>query len=241
MSQNEENNTNLQATKESALKRERKTGALSKLSVGRTSRAESEVPSHPSRASSSQTPIHGATTQSDAVSLVSEVLDAEVTALTNSSSPGSSIGSGKHPRTPLRYYQGQSKKSKSSIASSAKEQQMLEQSYSFDDNMLSSGVGAGVPTAEQSTTSGSSGIASKNTSASQNQSTASAGTSSAGEGSKSISENILSDIQNRKKQSIPKQNISPVSTKDPTAQDTPSYENWPPLVPRKTAPIPTAV
>merc|ERR1719361_158123 len=189
--QNDGSKSQSSNTKGAKSSRERKSGAPSKLSVVSTSRQEVDIPLHSLRTSTSQTP-----TQGDAVSLVSEVLDAEVTALTNSSSPGSSIGSGKHPRTPLRYYQNQTKKSKSSIASSAKEQQMLDQQHSYEANTRASSVSA-VPSAEQSTTSGSSGIASKNTSVSQNQSTASAGTSSAGEGSRPTNENILFDLQNR--------------------------------------------
>merc|ERR1719361_2089266 len=212
-------------TKGAKSSRERKSGAPSKLSVVSTSRQEVDIPLHSLRTSTSQTP-----TQGDAVSLVSEVLDAEVTALTNSSSPGSSIGSGKHPRTPLRYYQNQTKKSKSSIASSAKEQQMLDQQHSYE-------AGANAAAAEQSTTSGSSGIASKNTSVSQNHSTASAGTSSAGECSKPTNENILSDLQNRKKPSLARQSLSPTPPKDGKGYDAPSYENWPPLAPRKPAPM----
>merc|ERR1719361_1789102 len=223
--QNDGSKSQSSNTKGAKSSRERKSGAPSKLSVVSTSKQEVDIPLHSLRTSTSQTP-----TQGDAVSLVSEVLDAEVTALTNSSSPGSSIGSGKHPRTPLRYYQGQNKKSKSSIASSAKEQQMLDQQHSYD-------AGANAAAAEQSTTSGSSGIASKNTSVSQNQSTASAGTSSTGEGSKPTNENILSDLQNRKKPSLARQSISPTPPKDGKGYDAPSYENWPPLAPRKPAPM----
>merc|ERR1719361_167464 len=212
-------------TKGAKSSRERKSGAPSKQSVASTSKQEVDIPLHSLRSSTSQTP-----TQGDAVSLVSEVLDAEVTALTNSSSPGSSIGSGKHPRTPLRYYLGQNKKSKSSIASSAKEQQMLDQQQSFE-------AGPNAAAAEQSTASGSSGIASKNTSVSQNQSTASAGTSSAGECSKPTNENILFDLQNRKKPSLARQSLSPTPPKDGKGFDAPSYENWPPLAPRKPAPM----
>ena len=223
--QNDGSKSQSSNTKGAKSSRERKSGAPSKLSVVSTSRQEVDIPLHSLRTSTSQTP-----TQGDAVSLVSEVLDAEVTALTNSSSPGSSIGSGKHPRTPLRYYQNQTKKSKSSIASSAKEQQMLDQQHSYE-------AGANAAAAEQSTTSGSSGIASKNTSVSQNQSTASAGTSSAGEGSKTTNENILSDLQNRKKPSLARQSLSPTPPKDGKGYDAPSYENWPPLAPRKPAPM----
>ena len=223
--QNEGSKSQSSNTKSGKSSRERKSGAPSKLSVVSASKQEVDIPLQSLRSSTSQTP-----TQGDAVSLVSEVLDAEVTALTNSSSPGSSIGSGKHPRTPLRYYQGPNKKSKSSIASSAKEQQMLDQHHSFES-------GANAAAAEQSTTSGSSGIASKNTSVSQNQSTASAGTSSAGEGSKSMNENIVSDLQNRKKSSLARQSLSPTPPKDSKGYDAPSYENWPPLAPRKPAPM----
>ena len=206
----EDNRSRLESGKDISSARARKTGA-------------------PTRTlSSSNAPIQGAASQSDAVSLVSEVLDAEVTALTNSSSPGSSIGSGKHPRTPLRYYQGQSKKSKSSIPSSAKEQQYLDQSNVSD-----------LQSAEQSNNSGSSGLGSKNTSASQNQSTASIGTSSTGDGTKSIAENFLANVQSRKKQPIPKERTSPPSRKGPSSPNAPSYENWPPLAPRKNVSMPS--
>merc|ERR1712223_514776 len=147
----EKNRSLAEQGKDITSNRARKTGAPTRIS-------SSNAPIHSSRLSSN-TPVHGGVSQSDAVSLVSEVLDAEVTALTNSSSPGSSIGSGKHPRTPLRYYQNQSKKSKSSIPSSAKEQQYLEQSYSNEGNAARANA-SDVQIAEQST-SGSSGLGSK--------------------------------------------------------------------------------
>ena len=207
-------------------RRERKTATTSKLSVVTASQLPPDLPPHSRRSSASQTPVQGAMSQSDAVSLVSEVLDAEVTALTNSSSPGSSIGSGKHPRVPLRYYQGASKM-KSQIPGSAKEQQMLDQSYSLEDSQVTTGTSSG-PAAEQSTTSGSSGIASKNTSASQNQSTASAGTSSSGGVSKTSSGNVLSEVLDAKKIPHRKKSSSPLSRQDILGSDAPSYENWPP-------------
>ena len=217
--------------KENFSTRTRKTGAPTKTSY-------TGVPIHSSRISTSNTQPHGGASQSDAVSLVSEVLDAEVTALTNSSSPGSSIGSGKHPRTPLRYYQGQPKKSKSSIPGSAKEQQYLDQSLNNDGNAERANV-SNLPATEQST-SGSSGLGSKNTSASQDQSSASIGTSSTVDGSKPSGENILGNVQSRKKKPVPKERTSPPSRKELSPQDAPSYENWPPLAPRKTVSMPSS-
>ena len=164
------------------------------------------------RASSQQVRSISAS-QPDAVSLVSEVLDAEVTALTNSS-PGSSNGS--------------TERKSSSSASKAAQRNLalLQQARKNLTEELSA----------QETRSSSSGIASKNSSQNQNnQTTSSSGSSSstgvAGASSSSLLPLLSIDTSsNANKNTVGLEPIPESSSQHTYVyyDNLPFYENWPP-------------